>query len=231
MSDTPKVLAIDVGGSHVKLLASGEHESRKFASGPKLTPEQMVEGVRAHVDGWAWDVASIGVPTPVRGGKVIAEPVNLGRGWVGFDFEQALGKPVRLINDAAMQAIGSYEGGRMLFLGLGTGLGSALVVDGIVEPLELGHLPYRKATFEEYVSEHALEKRGKSRWRKAVFDVVERLSAAMEPDYVVLGGGGAKLLDELPPNCRRGGNENAFVGAFRLWEPEWTPRPGVGEPS
>ena len=231
MSDTPKVLAIDVGGSHVKLLASGEHESRKFASGPKLTPEQMVEGVRAHVDGWAWDVASIGVPTPVRGGKVIAEPVNLGRGWVGFDFEQALGKPVRLINDAAMQAIGSYEGGRMLFLGLGTGLGSALVVDGIVEPLELGHLPYRKATFEEYVSEHALEKRGKSRWRKAVFDVVERLSAAMEPDYVVLGGGGAKLLDELPPNCRRGGNENAFVGAFRLWEPEWTPRPGLGEPS
>lgn len=231
MSDTPKVLAIDVGGSHVKLLASGEHESRKFASGPKLTPEQMVEGVRAHVDGWAWDVASIGVPTPVRGGKVIAEPVNLGRGWVGFDFEQALGKPVRLINDAAMQAIGSYEGGRMLFLGLGTGLGSALVVDGIVEPLELGHLPYRKATFEEYVSEHALEKRGKSRWRKAVFDVVERLSAAMEPDYVVLGGGGAKLLDELPPNSRRGGNENAFVGAFRLWEPEWTPRPGVGEPS
>jgi polyphosphate glucokinase len=231
VSDTPKVLAIDVGGSHVKLLASGEHESRKFASGPKLTPEQMVEGVRAHVDGWAWDVASIGVPTPVRGGKVIAEPVNLGRGWVGFDFEQALGKPVRLINDAAMQAIGSYEGGRMLFLGLGTGLGSALVFDGIVEPLELGHLPYRKATFEEYVSEHALEKRGKSRWRKAVFDVVERLSAAMEPDYVVLGGGGAKLLDELPPNSRRGGNENAFVGAFRLWEPEWTPRPGVGEPS
>ena len=231
MSDTPKVLAIDVGGSHVKLLASGEHESRKFASGPKLTPEQMVEGVRAHVDGWAWDVASIGVPTPVRGGKVIAEPVNLGRGWVGFDFEQALGKPVRLINDAAMQAIGSYEGGRMLFLGLGTGLGSALVFDGIVEPLELGHLPYRKATFEEYVSEHALEKRGKSRWRKAVFDVVERLYAAMEPDYVVLGGGGAKLLDELPPNSRRGGNENAFVGAFRLWEPEWTPRPGVGEPS
>ena len=231
MSDTPKVLAIDVGGSHVKLLASGEHESRKFASGPKLTPEQMVEGVRAHVDGWAWDVASIGVPTPVRGGKVIAEPVNLGRGWVGFDFEQALGKPVRLINDAAMQAIGSYEGGRMLFLGLGTGLGSALVFDGIVEPLELGHLPYRKATFEEYVSEHALEKRGKSRWRKAVFDVVERLSAAMEPDYVVLGGGGAKLLDALPPNSRRSGNENAFVGAFRLWEPEWTPRPGVGEPS
>jgi len=231
VSDTPKVLAIDVGGSHVKLLASGEHESRKFASGPKLTPEQMVEGVRAHVDGWAWDVASIGVPTPVRGGKVIAEPVNLGRGWVGFDFEQALGKPVRLINDAAMQAIGSYEGGRMLFLGLGTGLGSALVFDGIVEPLELGHLPYRKATFEEYVSEHALEKRGKSRWRKAVFDVVERLYAAMEPDYVVLGGGGAKLLDELPPNSRRGGNENAFVGAFRLWEPEWTPRPGVGEPS
>jgi len=231
VSDTPKVLAIDVGGSHVKLLASGEHESRRFASGPKLTPEQMVEGVRAHVDGWAWDVASIGVPTPVRGGKVIAEPVNLGRGWVGFDFEQALGKPVRLINDAAMQAIGSYEGGRMLFLGLGTGLGSALVVEGIVEPLELGHLPYRKATFEEYVSEQALEKRGKSRWRKAVFDVVERLSAAMEPDYVVLGGGGAKLLDELPPNSRRGGNENAFVGAFRLWEPEWTPRPGVGEPS
>jgi polyphosphate glucokinase len=229
--DKPNVLGVDVGGSHVKVLATGEQERRHFDSGPELTPEQMVEGVLAHVDGWTWDVATIGVPTPVRGGKVIAEPVNLGTGWVGFDFERALGKPVRLINDAAMQAIGSYDGGRMLFLGLGTGLGSALVVDGIVEPLELGHLPYRKKTFEDYVSERAREKRGNKKWRRAVFDVVDRLSAAMEPDYVVLGGGGAMHLDELPPNSRRGGNDNAFVGAFRLWEAEWTPRPGVGEPS
>ena len=231
MADGQKVLAIDVGGSHVKLLVSGESEPRRFDSGPDLTPEQMVEGVRAAADGWSWDVASVGVPTPIRGGKVIAEPVNLGEGWVGFDFERALGKPTKVVNDAVMQAIGSYDGGRMLFLGLGTGLGSALIVDGVVEPLELGHLPYRKKTFEDYVSERALERRGKKKWTEAVFDVVERLSAAMEPDYVVIGGGGVKHLDELPPNSRRGDNENAFRGGFRLWEPEWSPRPGAGEPS
>jgi polyphosphate glucokinase len=226
LPESQKVLAIDVGGSHVKLLLHGEREPRRFDSGPDLTPEQMVAGVLDAAEGWSWDVATIGLPTPVRGGKVIAEPVNLGTGWVGFDFEGALGKPVKVINDAAMQAVGSYEGGRMLFLGLGTGLGSTLIVDGIVEPLELGHLPYRKKTFEEYVSERARKRRGKKKWRASVFDVVERLAAAMEPDYVVLGGGGAKELDELPPNSRRGGNENAFLGGFRMWEPEWTPRPG-----
>lgn len=225
------MLVVDIGGTHVKLLRSGADEPRRFESGPELTPQQAVEGIRAGTDGWAWDVASVGVPTPVRGGKMIAEPVNLGTGWVGFDFEAALGTPVKVVNDALMQAIGSYDGGRMLFLGLGTGLGSALIVDGVVEPLELGHLPYRKKTFEDYVSERARTRRGNKKWRKDVFDVVKRLEGAMEPDYVVIGGGGVKHLDELPPSARRGGNAAAFVGGFRLWEPEWSPRAGPGEPS
>jgi polyphosphate glucokinase len=231
VTDALRVLVVDVGGSHVKLLASGETKARRFASGPNLTPQQMVEGVGAAAEGWSWDVASIGVPTPVRGGKIIAEPVNLGDGWVGFDFEQALGKPTRVVNDAVMQAIGSYDGGRMLFLGLGTGLGSALIVEGVVEPLELAHLPYKRKTFEDYVSERSLERQGKSKWRANVFDVVKRLEAAMESDYVVICGGGIKHLDELPPNARRGANENAFKGGYRMWEPEWSPRPGVGMPS
>ena len=219
----PAVLAVDVGGSHVKALASGEREPRRFDSGPKLRPAEMVEGVLALVRGWAWDAVSVGIPTPVRGGKPIAEPVNLGKGWIGFDYEGAFGKPTKVVNDAVMQALGSYDGGRMLFLGLGTGLGSALIVDGIVEPLELGHLPFRKKTFEDYVSARALEQRGKKRWRKNVFEVVERLTAAMEPDYVVIGGGGADELDDLPPNVRRGDNELAFAGGFRLWESERRP--------
>jgi polyphosphate glucokinase len=163
-------------------------------------------------------VVSVGVPAPLRDGKVAVEPVNLGGGWVSFDFERAFGKPTKLINDAAMQALGSYDGGKMLFLGLGTGLGSAMVVNGTVEPMELAHLPYRKATFEDYVGERGLERSGKKRWRKDVLDVIERLSAALEPDYVVLGGGNAKLLHDLPPNVRLGANENAFTGGFRLWE-------------
>jgi polyphosphate glucokinase len=218
-SDQPAVLAVDVGGSHVKALASGEREPRRFDSGPGLTPRQMVEGVLAATGDWRWDVVSVGIPTPVRGGKPIAEPINLGEGWVGFDFEAAFGKPTKVVNDAVMQALGSYEGGRMLFLGLGTGLGSALIVDGHVEPLELGHLPYRKHTFEDYVSTRALERHGRKKWREAVLDVVERLAAAMEPDYVVIGGGGADELDELPPDVKLGDNELAFVGGFRLWEP------------
>jgi polyphosphate glucokinase len=226
------VLVVDVGGTHVKLLTSDADEPRRFNSGPEMTPEQAVAGVRKATAGWSWDVASVGIPTPVRGGKTIAEPVNLGTGWVGFDFEQALGVPTKIVNDAAMQAIGSYTGGRMLFLGLGTGLGSALIVDGIVEPLELGHLPYKKKkTFEDYVSEPARKRRGKKRWLKDVFDVVARLESALEADYVVIGGGGVTELDELPPNARRGGNDAAFTGGFRLWEPEWSPRPGAGEPS
>ena len=223
------VLAVDVGGTNVKALASNEQERRRFASGPKLTPQEMAEGVLELVGGWSWEVVSVGIPTPVRGGMPIAEPVNLGAGWVGFDYERAFGKPTKVVNDAAMQALGSYEGGRMLFLGLGTGLGSALIIGGILEPLELGHLPFRKKTFEEYVSARALKKHGKEKWKAAVFEVVDRLSAAMNPDYVVIGGGGADKLDELPPNARRGDNASAFVGGFRLWDPHWIPHTTVDE--
>jgi predicted NBD/HSP70 family sugar kinase len=212
-----RVLAVDVGGSHVKLLLSGETERRRFESGPDLTPQRMVAGVLEAAEGWEWDAVSVGVPAPVRGERVAREPVNLGPDWVGFDFERAFGKPTKVMNDAAMQALGSYEGGKMLFLGLGTGLGSALVVDGIVEPMELGHLPYRKATFEDYVGERGLERLGKKRWRRDVLDAIERLTAALEPEYIVLGGGNAKRLEDLPPNVRLGDNENAFAGGFRLW--------------
>lgn len=215
------VLAVDVGGSHVKALASNQTERRRFKSGRSLTAEQMVSGVLEAVGGWEWDVVSVGVPSPVRNNKVVAEPVNLGGGWVGFDFERAFGRPTKLVNDAVMQAVGSYQGGRMLFLGFGTGLGSAFIVDGVVEPLELGHLPFRKKTFEDYVGERALQKVGKKKWKEAVFETVRQLTAAMEPDEVVLGGGGAAELDELPPGCRRGANTNAFLGGFRLWDPDW----------
>jgi polyphosphate glucokinase len=213
-----QVLAVDVGGSHVKLLASGEDERRRFESGPELTPERMVAGVRAAAEGWNWDVVSVGVPAPVKDNQVAAEPMNLGGGWLGFDFEQAFGKPTKLMNDAAMQALGSYEGGKMLFLGLGTGLGTALVHDGEVDPMELAHLPYRKATFEDYVGERGLKKNGKKRWRKDVLDVIQRLTVAVGADYVVLGGGNAKLLNDLPDNVRLGSNANAFTGGFRLWD-------------
>jgi polyphosphate glucokinase len=214
------VLAIDVGGSHVKALVSCETVPRRADSGPAFTPEQMVEAVKDLAEGWTWEVVSIGVPTPVHGGRIVRDPVNLGTGWVGFDFGSAFGKPTRVVNDAAMQALGSYDGGTMLFLGLGTGLGSALVADGLVQPMELGHLPYRKKTFESYVGEAGLELRGKKRWRQDVVDVIERLSAALEPDYVILGGGNADKVRELPPNVRLGDNANAFVGGFRLWDPD-----------
>jgi polyphosphate glucokinase len=216
------VLTVDVGGSHVKALLSGETGKRKFPSGPKLTAKQMATGVLELVDGWSFDRVSVGIPAVVRRGEPIAEPVNLGKGWVGFDYEGVFGVPTKVVNDAAMQAIGSYEGGRMLFLGLGTGLGSTLIAERVVMPLELGHLPFRKKTFEDYVSDRAREKHGKKMWRESVFETVERLTAALEPDYVLIGGGGADELDELPPNSRRGDNENAFAGGFRLWEPEWT---------
>jgi polyphosphate glucokinase len=224
MAEGRTVLSVDVGGTHVKARPSGEPDHRRFDSGRTLTPRQMVDGVLEVADGWSWDVVSVGVPSPVRGGRLISEPINLGTGWVGFDFEDAFGTPTKVVNDAVMQATGSYEGGRMLFLGLGTGLGSAFVIDGIVEPMELGHLPFRKKTFEDYVGVRALEKRGKKKWRKDVFDVVARFTSALEPDYIVLGGGGVQDLDELPPNCRRGDNENAFVGGERLWDDAWTPR-------
>jgi polyphosphate glucokinase len=211
------VLVIDVGGTHVKVLATGEQESRRIDSGPKLQPAEMAQAVLELVADWTWEVVSIGIPAPVHGGRVVSDPVNLGSGWVGFDYAAAFGKPTRVVNDAAMQALGSYEGGKMLFLGLGTGLGSALVADGYVQPMELGHLPFRKKTFEDYVGERALKKRGKKRWRKDVLEVVSALSAAMEPDHVVLGGGNAKLLVELPDGVVLGGNDNAFTGGFRLW--------------
>ena len=218
------VLTVDVGGSHVKVLVSGGgRERRRFESGPELGPQQMVESVVALTHDWTYDSVSVGIPAPVHAGRVVSEPVNLGPGWVGFDFGAAFGKPTKVVNDAAMQALGSYEGGTMLFLGLGTGLGSALVVDGVVEPMELAHLPFRKATFEDYVGERGRRRLGKKKWRAAVAETTERLSAALEPDYVVLGGGNAKRLGPLPPNCRLGANEDAFLGGFRLWNPP-TPR-------
>jgi polyphosphate glucokinase len=213
-----KVLVIDVGGTHVKVLASGQTEHRKFPSGPTLTAKQMASAVKKLARDWDYEVVSIGYPGPVLQSRPVAEPHNLGPGWVGFDFEKAFGCPVKVINDAAMQALGSYQGGKLLFLGLGTGFGSAMVVDGIVEPMELGRLPYRKAIYEDYVGLRGLEQRGKKKWRRHVADVVARLIAALEPDDVVLGGGNVKELEELPHGCRRGNNANAFLGGFRLWE-------------
>ena len=214
------VLVIDVGGTHVKILATGETEHRQFESGPGLTAQQMVDGVKDAAAGWAFDHVSLGFPGPVLRERPVAEPHNLGKGWVAFDYEKSFGCPTRVINDAAMQALGSYCGGKMLFLGFGTGLGTAMIVDGIVEPMELGHLPYRKATYEDYVGVRGLDRYGKKKWREYVADVIARLSAALEPDDIVLGGGNARKLDALPPLCRLGDNANAFTGGFRLWEPE-----------
>ncbi|MFL5953359.1 MAG: ROK family protein [Gaiellaceae bacterium] len=211
------VLAVDVGGSHVKLLRSGETEPRRFDSGSKLTAQEMVDGVKQAADGWDYDAVTVGIPAPIHGGRLAADPVNLGKDWVGFDFQGAFGKPTKIVNDAAMQAVGSYDGGRMLFLGLGTGLGSAVIDEGVVEPMELGHLPFRKKTFEDYVGAAAL-KRGKKRWRKAVLETLDHFYRALEPDYVVLGGGNVDDLQELPPYARRGANTNAFTGGFRLWQ-------------
>ncbi len=212
-----KVLMIDVGGTHVKVLVSGEDTPRKFESGPKLTAEELVARVKEITKDWKYDAVSIGYPGPVLRNRPVAEPHNLGAGWMGFKFERAFGCPVKVMNDAAMQALGSYRKGKMLFLGLGTGLGTAVVVDGIVEPMELGHLPYKKGTYEDYVGLRGLKKRGKKKWRKNVADVVEKLAIAVEPDEVVLGGGNAKKLKGLPPHCRLGSNFNAFLGGFRLW--------------
>jgi polyphosphate glucokinase len=212
-----KVLVIDVGGTHVKVVATDQKAPREFISGPKMTAKQMVSGVTKVAAAWNYDVVSIGYPGLVVHGRVLHEPHNLGPGWLNFDFERALGCPVKIINDAAMQALGSYKGGDMLFLGLGTGLGSAMIVDGVLAPMELGHLPYRKATYEDYVGIHALKHFGKNKWRKYVTDVVERLIGALEPDDIVLGGGNVKHLHDLPQGCRRGDNANAFVGGFRLW--------------
>jgi polyphosphate glucokinase len=212
------VLVVDVGGTHVKVLVTGQSAPRMFCSGIALGPADMVSGVQKIAADWSYDVVSIGYPGPVLRGQPVAEPRNLGSGWVGFNFETAFKRPVKLVNDAAMQALGSYKGGKMLFLGLGTGLGSTLIADGIIEPMELGHLPYKRHTYEDYVGERGLERWGKHKWRKHVADVVTRLIAALEPEDVVLGGGNVKELEELPSGCRRGDNANAFIGGFRLWE-------------
>jgi predicted NBD/HSP70 family sugar kinase len=212
------VLAVDVGGSHVKVLVSGENEARRAPSGPTLTPAEMVKAALAAAHGWQWEVVTVGVPAPVHGGRVVSEPFNLGKGWVGFDFAAAFGKPTKVMNDAAMQALGSYDGGTMLFLGLGTGLGTALIADGHVEPMEIGHLPFRKLTYEDYLGERGRQKHGNKRWQKLVAEAVEQLRAALEPDSIVLGGGNATKLDPLPPNTQAGNNANAFTGGFRAWQ-------------
>jgi polyphosphate glucokinase len=213
-----KVLVIDVGGTSIKALATGHRTRIRIPSGPHLTPQDMVRQVQEAVDGWEYDVISIGYPGPVKDGKPAKEPKNLGAGWVGFNFERAFGRPVKVVNDAAMQALGSYEKGRMLFLGLGTGLGSTLILDGALAPMELAHLPYRKGrTYEQYVGKAGLKRFGKKKWRKYVVDVIARLSAALEVDDVVLGGGNAKLIKRLPPGVRSGSNGHAFLGGYRLW--------------
>jgi polyphosphate glucokinase len=212
------VLAIDLGGSHVKVHLSTGGEKRAVASGPDMSPDKMVKAVREMADGWEYDVIGMGYPGPIASNKPSLDPHNLAAGWNGYDFEKAFGKPLKLVNDALMQAIGSYDGGRMLFLGLGTGLGAAMVVDKVCLPMELAHLPYKKnQTFEDYVGFRGLKARGKSRWRKSVDDVARRLKAALQPDYIVIGGGNVDKLKDMPADCRRGSNENAFAGGFRIW--------------
>jgi len=213
------ILVLDVGGTHVKMLVTGQKEPRKFDSGPSLTAVKMVRQVKAAVKDWKYDRISLGYPGPIINGHPLREPHNLGGGWMQFNFSKAFGRPVKILNDAAVQALGSYEGGRMLFLGLGTGLGSAMIVNGFLEPMELAHLGYKHGkTYEDYLGLRGLERMGKKKWRKHVAKVVKKLKAALEADYVVLGGGNAKLLKRLPPGARLGNNLNAFLGGFRLWQ-------------
>ena len=216
----PKILVIDVGGTHVKARVSGNPEERKIVSGPAMTAGRMARDVKRLVKDWKYDAISIGYPGIVIHGRPVHEPHNLGGGWVRFDFAKAFGHPVKMINDAAMQALGSYKGGCMLFLGFGAGLGSAMIVDGTLEPMELAHLPYKKKTYEDYVGDRALKRLGKKKWRRYVADVVKRLKDALEADYVVLGGGNSKNLKNLPPGAELGDNRNAFIGGTRLWKKE-----------
>jgi predicted NBD/HSP70 family sugar kinase len=216
-----KILVLDVGGTNIKVQATGHKQPRKIPSGPDMTAKDMVRDVKAATRDWKYNRVSIGYPGPVTAGLPVREPVNLGGGWVGFNYKKALGCPVRIVNDAAMQALGSYHGGRMLFLGLGTGLGSAMIVDGILEPMELAHLPYKHGkTYEEYLGLKGLKRLGKKKWRKEVFKITKKLIAALQADYVVLGGGNVKKLKKLPPGARMGRNENAIIGGFRLWAKE-----------
>jgi polyphosphate glucokinase len=213
------VLAIDVGGSQVKVMTNRFRKRREFSSGSQLSAKAMVKKVKDLTQDWSYDVVSLGYPGPVLHNRPITEPYNLGHGWAGFNFAKAFDRPTRVINDALMQALGNYKGGRMLFLGLGTGLGSAMILDGVLQPMELGHLPYRKGkTFEDYVGAAGMKRLGKKKWRREVANVVGRLVAALQPEYIVLGGGNAKELEHLPRRTRRGNNKGAFVGGFRLWK-------------
>lgn len=217
--DDAVVLAIDIGGSHVKIRSSDGDDERRAKSGPEMTAQGMVDAVTDMADGLDFDLVAMGYPGPVVHGRILSEPHNLAEGWVGFDFATAFGKPLRIVNDALMQAVGSYRGGRMLFLGLGTGLGAAMIVENVAQPMEIAHLPYRKGkTFEDYLGKSGLEKRGEAKWRKHVFRAVDKLRAAMEPDDVVIGGGNVDRLDALPKGCRRGDNARAFEGGFRVWK-------------
>lgn len=226
------ILTIDVGGSHVKVMTDTGRTKREFVSGPRLSAKDMVKQVKALTKDWTYDVISIGYPGPVVHDRPLTEPYNLGKGWAGFDFAKAFKCPAKIVNDALMQALGSYQGDRMLFLGLGTGLGSAMIVDGVLEPMELGHLPYRKGkTFEDFVGAAGLKRHGKAKWKRHVADVVKRLSAALEPDYIVLGGGNADKIGKLPPKTRLGDNGNAFEGGFRLWQNSAAKRRGHDAPA
>ena len=214
------VLVIDVGGTHIKVAATGQKKPRKVESGPKMTPSRMTKEVRKLVTDWRYQAVSIGYPGLVVDGRIASEPHNLGEGWLQFDFPAAFGMPVKILNDAAMQALGSYDGGRLLFLGLGTGLGSAMIIDGALEPMELAHMVFRRRrTFESYLGRAGLERLGKRKWRRRVREAVDRLARALEPSDIVLGGGNVKKLDKIPRGCREGSNANAFIGGFRLWLP------------
>jgi polyphosphate glucokinase len=216
---SPRVLVVDIGGTNVKMLATGQKEPRKYPSGPTLTPQKMVRLVKKAVRDWKFDCVSLGYPGPIINEHPLREPHNLGGGWMGFNFRKAFGCPVKIINDAAMQALGCYKGGRMLFLGLGTGLGSAMIVDGMLQPMELAHLLYKHGkTYEDYLGLRGLERCGKKKWRQHVAEITKKLKATLEADYVVLGGGNNKKLKVLPPGARLGSNENAFLGGFRMWE-------------
>jgi polyphosphate glucokinase len=219
------ILVVDVGGTHVKVMINTGFTKREFPSGPYLSAKKMVKEVKALTKDWSYDVISVGYPGPVVNDRPLAEPHNLGHGWIGFDFGTAFDRPTKVVNDALMQALGSYEGGRMLFLGLGTGLGSAMIVDGVLEPMELGHLPFHEGkTFEACVGAAGLKRLGTKKWRRAVADVVKHFIAALEPEYVVLGGGNVAKLGRLPPKARLGNNANAFKGGFQLWNSSATKR-------
>lgn len=218
---SPKILVIDVGGTNIKLLATGQKEARKIPSGPDMTASKMVHLVKKSVRDWKFDRVSMGYPGPVIHGHPLREPHNLGGGWMGFNFREAFGHPIKIINDAAMQALGSYKGGRMLFLGLGTGLGAAMIVDGVLQPMELAHLIYKKGkSYEDYLGSRGLKRLGRKKWRHYVLKITKALKAALEADYVVLGGGNSKKLKILPPDTQLGNNQNAFRGGFRMWHKE-----------